>query len=92
MVQEYECARTRARAGGWLTFFVVVESQTEFFSSALAVRAFQLRGRKIVQFHFLHQERARHDGTAAAPARKNNEHGLSCRASHPLCHFNGTDL
>lgn len=68
---------------------MVVEAQTELFSPAVAVGALQLRGRKIVQFHFLDQEGARHDGKSAAPARGNNERGLCLLPSHPLCHFNG---
>lgn len=66
---------------------MVVEAQTELFSPAVAVGALQLRGRKIVQFHFLDQEGARHDGKSAAPG--NNERGLCSLPSDPLCHFNG---
>lgn len=40
-----------------------MESQAELLSPALAVGTLQLRSREVVQFHFLHQERARHDGT-----------------------------
>lgn len=42
---------------------MVMESQTELLSPALAVGTLQLCSREVVQFHFLHQERARHDGT-----------------------------
>lgn len=40
--------------GGWLTFVMMMESQTELFSSALTVGALQISSWKIVQFDFLH--------------------------------------
>lgn len=52
----------------------MVKSQTELLSSAVTVWALELCSRKIVQFDFLHQERARHDGTIFAPTLSKHTH------------------
>lgn len=55
--------RRRTQIIADITFVMMMESQTQFFSSAVSIWTLQFSGRKVVQLDFLHQERPRHDGT-----------------------------